>query len=59
MNEAQDAANAAAVPYPNVEVQTSSELVNEAKAQIDVILAIFTGLLFLAIIIAILIANLK
>jgi putative ABC transport system permease protein len=54
VDEAQVAAIAAAEPYPNVEVQTSSELVNDAKAQIDVILAIFTALLALAIIIAIL-----
>jgi len=52
--EAQDAALIAAEPFPNVDVQTSSELVNDAKAQIDVILAIFTALLALAIIIAIL-----
>jgi putative ABC transport system permease protein len=52
--DAQVAAVEAAEPFPNVEVQTSSELVNDAKAQIDVILAIFTGLLALAIIIAIL-----
>ncbi len=52
--DAQTAAMLAAEPFPNVEVQTSSELVNEAKAQIDVILAIFTALLALAIIIAIL-----
>lgn len=54
VEEAQSAALAAAEPFPNVEVQTSSELVNDAKAQIDVILAIFTALLALAIIIAIL-----
>lgn len=52
--EAKDAADALTVNYPNVDVQTQSELVADAEGQIDNLLAIFTGLLGLAIIIAIL-----
>jgi putative ABC transport system permease protein len=54
LGDAQKAAETAATPFPNVEVQTGTELVDEAKAQIDAILVIFTALLLLAIIIAIL-----
>jgi putative ABC transport system permease protein len=44
--------------YPNVQVQTKDEAVADAEAQIDALLALFTVLLFLAIIIAMLgIAN--
>ena len=48
------AAEEAALIYPNAQVQTKSELVADAEAQIDALLIIFTALLGLAIIIAIL-----
>ena len=54
VDEAAAAADALTVDYPNVQVQTKSELVADAESQIDALLAIFTGLLALAIIIAIL-----
>jgi putative ABC transport system permease protein len=54
LGDAKTAAESAATPFPNVEVQTGTELVDDAKEQIDAILVIFTALLLLAIIIAIL-----
>jgi len=48
------AAEDAALVYPNAQVQTKTELVADAEAQIDGLLIIFTALLGLAIIIAIL-----
>lgn len=54
VDQATEAADALTVDYPNVQVQTKSELVADAENQIDALLAIFTGLLALAIIIAIL-----
>lgn len=56
--EARAAVDAVAEDYPNVQVQTKDETVADAEAQIDSLLALFTVLLFLAIIIAVLgIAN--
>jgi putative ABC transport system permease protein len=40
--------------YPNAEVQTGSEVVADAEAQINQLLSLVSGLLFLAIIIAVL-----
>lgn len=54
VDEAAAAANELTVEFPNVKVQTKSEFVADAESQIDGILAIFTGLLALAIVIAIL-----
>ena len=54
IEEARLAADALTEDFPNVQVQTKSELVADAEGQIDGILAIFTGLLALAIIIAVL-----
>jgi len=57
-DEARAAVDATAAGYPNVQVQTKDETVADAEAQIDSLLALFTVLLFLAIIIAMLgIAN--
>jgi putative ABC transport system permease protein len=52
--DAQDAAIAIAERYPNLQVQTTSEVLADAEAQIDQLLAIFSALLGLAIIIAVL-----
>ena len=54
VNAAKLAAEEAALIYPNAQVQTKSELVADAEAQIDALLIIFSALLGLAIIIAIL-----
>lgn len=48
------AVRAVAVGYPNADVQTGSEVVADAEAQINQLLALVSGLLFLAIIIAVL-----
>jgi putative ABC transport system permease protein len=54
VSEAQDAAITIAERYPNLQVQTTSEVLADAEAQIDQLLAIFSALLGLAIIIAVL-----
>jgi putative ABC transport system permease protein len=57
-DDALAAVETVASDYPNVSVQTKDEAVADAEAQIDALLALFTVLLFLAIIIAVLgIAN--
>jgi len=52
--DARLAADGVAEPYPNVQIQNKDEVVADAESQIDQLLVLFTGLLFLAIIIAIL-----
>ncbi len=52
--DARAAIDGVAAEYPNVKVQNKSELVADAEMQIDQMLVFFTGLLFLAIIIAVL-----
>jgi putative ABC transport system permease protein len=52
--EAQDAISPTVESYGNVKAQTKSEIVTEAESQIDQALALFTGLLFFAVIIAVL-----
>ncbi|MCJ7781946.1 MAG: ABC transporter permease, partial [Acidimicrobiia bacterium] len=51
---ARAAVDGVADAYPNVKVQNQSELIAETEAQIDQMLALFTGLLLLAVIIAVL-----
>jgi len=53
-SDGQAAVDTVAVAYPNAQIQTKSEFVADAEAQIDQLLALVTGLLFLAIIIALL-----
>lgn len=56
--EGRAAVEAVAVDYPAVTVQTKAETPSEIEQQIDQLLALFSGLLFLATIIAVLrIAN--
>lgn len=56
--EGRAAVEAVAVDYPTVTVQTKAETPSEIEQQIDQLLALFSGLLFLATIIAVLrIAN--
>ena len=52
--EAQEAIAPTVESYGNVKSQTKSEIVTEAETQIDQGLALFTGLLFFAVIIAVL-----
>jgi len=52
--EAQEAIAPTVESYGNVKAQTKSEIVTEAETQIDQALALFTGLLFFAVIIAVL-----
>jgi putative ABC transport system permease protein len=52
--DARVAADAVAEPYANVQIQNKDEVVADAEMQIDQLLVLFIGLLFLAIIIAIL-----
>jgi len=54
IDEAKAAAEELAVAYPNLQVQTTSEVLADAERQIDQLLAIFSALLGLAIIIAVL-----
>ncbi len=54
LTEAQSAAEEAAEPFPNVVVQTQSELIAEFVNGINLLLGMFTVLLALAIIIAVL-----
>jgi putative ABC transport system permease protein len=52
--EAQEAISPTVDSYGNVKSQTKSDIVTEAESQIDQALALFTGLLFFAVIIAVL-----
>ena len=52
--QAQEAVDEIAMAYGNVKVQSKSELVTEAEDQINQGLALFNGLLFLAVLIAVL-----
>jgi len=54
IDDARAALDGVAVAYPNVKVQNKSELLADAGTQIDQMLVLFAGLLFLAIIIAVL-----
>lgn len=54
LEEARAAVTEIAAPFPNLEIQTTSEVLDDAEAQIDQLLAIFSALLGLAIIIAVL-----
>ncbi|MEA3501163.1 MAG: FtsX-like permease family protein [Actinomycetota bacterium] len=54
IEDARVAIDSVAAGYPNVKVQNKSELISDAESQIDQMLVLFTGLLFLAIIIAVL-----
>jgi putative ABC transport system permease protein len=54
IEDARAAIDGVAADYPNVKVQNKSELIADAETQIDQMLVLFTGLLFLAIIIAVL-----
>jgi putative ABC transport system permease protein len=54
VEEARAALDGLATDYPNVNVQNKDELIADAENQIDQILVLFTGLLLLAIIIAVL-----
>ena len=54
IEDARAAIDDVAAAYANVKVQNKSELLADAEAQIDQMLALFTGLLFLAIIVAVL-----
>jgi len=58
LEEGQAAADAALSEFPNVDVNTQSDQIAEAEAQVDQLMALFTGLLSLALVIALLgIAN--
>ena len=54
VEEARAAALVIAEPFPTIEIQTTSEVLSDAETQIDQLLAIFSALLGLAIIIAVL-----
>ncbi|MFQ5555193.1 MAG: ABC transporter permease [Acidimicrobiia bacterium] len=54
LQQAQERVEDVAVPFGNVKVQSKSELVTEAEGQIDQALALFNGLLFFAVVIAVL-----
>ncbi len=54
LEAAQQAVDGIAEPYGNVKVQTKSEIVGEAEDQIDLALTLFNGLLFFAVMIAVL-----
>ena len=58
LEEGQAAADAALSEFPYVDVNTQSDQIAEAEAQVDQLVALFTGLLSLALVIALLgIAN--
>jgi putative ABC transport system permease protein len=58
LEEGQAAADIALSEFPNVDVNTQSDQIAEAEAQVDQLVALFTGLLSLALVIALLgIAN--
>ncbi|MFO7701115.1 MAG: FtsX-like permease family protein [Acidimicrobiia bacterium] len=54
LDEARTAVEELAAPFPNLQVQTTSEILATAEAQINGLLTIFSALLALAIIIAVL-----
>jgi putative ABC transport system permease protein len=54
IDEARAALDGLAADYPNVTVQNKDELIADAENQIDQLLVLFTGLLLLAVIIAVL-----
>ncbi len=54
IEDARAAAEAIAEPYANVQIQNKDEVVADAEMQIDQLLVLFSALLFLAIIIAVL-----
>jgi putative ABC transport system permease protein len=58
LEEGQTAAAAALAEFPNIDINTKSDQIAEAEAQVDQLVALFTGLLGLALVIALLgIAN--
>ena len=58
LDEGQEAASSALVEFPTVDVNTKSDQIAEAEAQVDQLVTLFTGLLSLALVIALLgIAN--
>ena len=58
IEEGQAVANVALAEFPNVDVNTKSNQIAEAEAQVDQLVTLFTGLLSLALVIALLgIAN--
>jgi len=58
LEEGQNAANQALASFPNIDVNTQSDQIAEAEAQVDQLVTLFTGLLSLALVIALLgIAN--
>ena len=58
LEEGQTAADEALASFPNVDVNTRSDQIAEAEAQVDQLVTLFTGLLSLALVIALLgIAN--
>lgn len=58
LEEGQTAAADALAEFPNVDINTKSDQIAEAEAQVDQLVALFTGLLSLALVIALLgIAN--
>jgi len=58
IEEGQAAADMALAEFPNVDVNTKSDQIAEAEAQVDQLVTLFTGLLSLALVIALLgIAN--
>ena len=58
LEEGQAAADAALAEFPNIDMNTKSDQIAEAEAQVDQLVTLFTGLLSLALVIALLgIAN--
>ncbi len=58
IGEGEQAAEAALASFPSIQINTASDQIEQAEAQVDQLLALFTGLLGLALIIAVLgIAN--
>ena len=58
LDEGQAAASAALVEFPTVDINTKSDQIAEAETQVDQLVSLFTGLLSLALVIALLgIAN--
>ena len=58
LEEGQAAADLALAEFPNIDVNTKSDQIAEAEAQVDQLVTLFTGLLGLALVIAVLgIAN--
>ena len=58
LEEGEEAASAALAEFPTVDINTKSDQIAEAEAQVDQLVTLFTGLLSLALVIALLgIAN--